>query len=119
MNTAILGASPKPERYAHRAQVELLAQGHRAFPISPQGATILDTPGYTSILEIEEPIDTLTLYLSPSRLRPLVTDIIQASPRRVIFNPGTEARDVAEQLQGAGIETLEACTLVMLATGSF
>lgn len=119
MNTAILGASPKPDRYAHKAQTQLLAHGHPVFPISPTGATILDVPGYSSISQITEPIDTLTLYLSPTRLEPLIPEIIAANPRRIIFNPGTESPSAAEQFAAANIETLEACTLVLLATGTF
>lgn len=119
MNTAILGASAKPERYAHKAHQQLLAHGHRVFPISPTGATILETPGFTSIAEINEPIDTLTLYVSPKRLEPLLPGIIAAQPRRVIFNPGTESSEAQKQLQDAGIETIEACTLVLLATESY
>lgn len=38
------------------------------------------------------------------------------NPRRVIFNPGTENADFAQQLEQDGIATEEACTLVLLAT---
>jgi len=37
----------------------------------------------------------------------------------VIFNPGAENPDLAERLRKQGVETLEACTLVLLRTGQF
>jgi hypothetical protein len=40
-------------------------------------------------------------------------------PARVIFNPGTENQEFAQQLEAQGIETIEACTLVMLRTGQY
>jgi hypothetical protein len=45
--------------------------------------------------------------------------ILKLKPRRVIFNPGSENADLAQKLQNAGIEIVEACTLVMLRTGQF
>jgi uncharacterized protein len=37
----------------------------------------------------------------------------------VVFNPGTENPDFEQKLEEAGIEALEACTLVMLRTGQY
>jgi len=37
----------------------------------------------------------------------------------VVFNPGTESPAVQERLDDAGIDWLEACTLVMLRSGQF
>ena len=41
------------------------------------------------------------------------------SGRRVIFNPGTENGELEAALRAAGIESEEACTLVLLRTGQF
>lgn len=119
MNVAILGASAKPERYAHKAQVLLMSHGHAVFPVSPTGAEILGVAGYSSINEILEKIDTLTLYLGPDRLAPLIDEIISAKPGRVIFNPGTESAEAMAAFREAGIACEEACTLVLLNTGAF
>jgi hypothetical protein len=35
-------------------------------------------------------IDTVTLYLNPTRQRDYYNYIVEAKPKRVIFNPGTE-----------------------------
>ena len=50
---------------------------------------------------------------------PVLDSLIEATPRRVIFNPGRECPEAKEKLEAAGIETEEACTLVLLRTGSF
>jgi len=118
-HTVILGASPKPDRYAYKAHQKLLAQAHSVLPVSPTGATILETPGFSTIAEITQPIDTVTLYLSPKRLEPILPELIAAQPRRVIFNPGTESSLAQQQLREAGIPFIEACTLVLLATGDY
>ena len=116
MKVAILGASPKPERYSHKAQLLLMEHGHEVFPVSPTEREILGVEGMT---EVPDGMDTVTLYLGPDRLMPVLDRLIEAAPRRVIFNPGTESREAQEKLEAAGITTEEACTLVMLRTGSF
>jgi predicted CoA-binding protein len=116
---AIIGASHKPHRYAHRAQVMLMEHGHRVFPVSGNGRSILDVKGYTCISEIDEPIDTVALYLNPERHQPLVEDILKAQPRRIIFNPGTESDHLIDTYSEQGIDAMRACTLVMLQTQQF
>jgi predicted CoA-binding protein len=97
----------------------LMEHEAQVFPVSPTGAEILGVAGYSAVSEIKEEIDTLTLYLGPDRLGPLVEEIILAKPRRVIFNPGTESEDVMTAFERVGIECEEACTLVLLRTGAF
>jgi predicted CoA-binding protein len=118
-NVAIIGASHKPQRYAYQAQELLMGHQHTVFPISGNGREILGVPGYRSISDIEQAIDTVTLYLNPQRHQPIIEDLLNAGPRRIIFNPGTESDELIQGYRDAGIETLEACTLVMLRTGQF
>jgi hypothetical protein len=40
-------------------------------------------------------------------------------PSRVIFNPGSEDKKFAERLVNAGIEVIEACTLIMIASDQY
>lgn len=119
MNVAILGASPKSDRYANMAQKRLMQAGYRVIPVSPFYTEVLGVPSLAAINQIEPPLDTLTLYLSAEKLAPLADDIIRLHPRRVIFNPGTESSDIETRLQQAGIKTEQACTLVLLSTGQF
>ncbi len=116
---AILGASPKPDRYAYRAMEMLRRQGHRAIPVNPAFPEILGETCYASIADIVEPIDTVTMYLGPQRSTPLIPEIVAAKPRRIIMNPGAENDDLARQARAAGIEVDEACTLVLLQTDAW
>ena len=55
----------------------------------------------------------------PGTMRKQLEDLIAARPRRVILNPGTESEPLERALDEHGIPYLEACTLVLLATGQF
>ncbi|MBL7000802.1 MAG: CoA-binding protein [Gammaproteobacteria bacterium] len=119
LSVAIIGASHKPQRYAYKAQKMLMDYHHSVFPVSGNGREILGVAGYSSILDIGHPIDTITLYLNPERHLPIKDAILACKPRRIIFNPGTESTALMRAYQALGIETLEACTLVMLTTDQF
>jgi predicted CoA-binding protein len=118
-NVAILGASPKPDRYAYKAFELLREYGHRPIPINPAFPEILGEKCYPKISEAPGPIDTVTLYLGEARSNPLIDEIINAKPRRIIMNPGAENFALAEKAEDAGIEVVEGCTLVMLRAGQF
>jgi len=118
-HVAVLGATPKPNRYANQA-IRLLQEHHyRITPIHPKIAVIEDLPVVSSVSKIIDAVDTLTLYVGPARLEPMLDELMALNPGRVIFNPGTESRLYQQRLNEAGIEWLEACTLVMLRTNQF
>ena len=116
---AILGASPKPDRYAYKAFQMLREFGHQPIPVNPAFDEILGEKCYPTITDAPKPIDTVTMYLGEARSNPLIEEIIKAKPRRIIMNPGAENFALAEKAEEAGIEVVEGCTLVMLRTGQF
>jgi len=116
---AVLGASPKPDRYACKAMQMLREHGHRAVPVNPAFQEVLGETCYQSITEVPGPVETVTMYLGKTRSDPLIDEIVAAKPRRIIMNPGAEKDDLAEKAEAAGIEVDYACTLVLLQTGAF
>ncbi len=119
MNVAVLGASNKPERYSNMAVKLLQQNGHAVFPVNPALPDIDGIRVFARLGDIRAPIDTVTVYLGAERSNALAAEILTARPRRVIFNPGAENPELAAQLQAAGIEVVQACTLVLLKTGGF
>ncbi len=116
---AVLGASPKPDRYAYRAMQLLRQFGHRAIPVNPAFPEILGDTCYPRLSDVPDRVDTITMYLGKQRSDPLIDDIIAAKPKRIIMNPGAENDELARKAEAAGIEPIYDCTLVMLQTGSF
>jgi len=118
-HVAVLGASPKPARYANQCIRLLKEHGYRITPLHPRFEEVEDLPVIHSLGEITDPVDTLTLYVGARLLEPQAEDIVRLSPGRVIFNPGTESKLLQQRLDDAGIEWFEACTLVLLRTDQF
>lgn len=119
MRVLIVGASKKSERYANMAMKRLIEKGHEVILFNPAESEIEGHPVVNSLEEVQGPVDTVTLYVGPKHLEPMIEGIIACGPKRIISNPGTETPAMAERARAAGIEYLEACTLVLLTTGQF
>jgi len=118
--TVVVGASPNPSRYAYRASHMLSEYGHDIVPLSIKrgsvaGEEIKDLRQRPHISDI----DTLTLYIGPQHHNQWMEYLLELSPRRIIFNPGTENPDFIAQAEAKGIEVVEGCTLVMLQSGVY
>lgn len=118
-NVAVLGASPKPERYSNQALRLLASFDYRPTPVNPAYDEIEGMICFPALADIGEPVHTVTIYLDPARSAPLIDEILAANPQRIIMNPGAENEELAAAASGAGIEVVEGCTLVMLRSGLF
>lgn len=114
--TVVLGASDDPERYAYKALLRLLENGHPVLPVNPKLSALEGIPVYRELSEIREKVDTVTVYLSPARSTPLADQFVALAPKRVILNPGAENPELERALDAAGIPWMHACTLVLLST---
>jgi predicted CoA-binding protein len=116
--TLVLGASDNPERYSYLAVNRLRANGHPVEAIGRQKMKIFDVPVNNEKIAFTD-IDTVTLYLNPARQKEYYDYILSLHPKRVIFNPGAENRELYDLVESANIQAMEACTLVLLSTGQF
>ncbi|MEM8526335.1 MAG: CoA-binding protein [Bacteroidota bacterium] len=116
--TLVLGASTNPSRVSYDAVHRLKNAGEEVIPLSNKKGEIADIPILNDTPELEG-IDTITLYLNPQRQVFYYDYILSLKPHRIIFNPGTENPELSKLAREKGIETENACTLVMLATGTY
>ncbi|MBL7929175.1 MAG: CoA-binding protein [Bacteroidia bacterium] len=114
----VIGASENPARYSFMAVNRLLMSGYEVIAVGVKKGKIREVNIITEMNAVEA-VHTVTLYINPIHQEAYYDAILKLKPQRVIFNPGAENPDFEEQLQKAGIETVQACTLVMLSTGQF
>ena len=116
--TVVLGASENPQRYSFLAVEKLKKYGHPVVAVGRNAGQIGDTTILTGQPTIED-VDTLTLYINPSLQAEMESYIFSLKPKRILFNPGTENPELEKKAGSLGIETQEACTLVLLGTGQY
>ena len=116
--TVVVGASPNPARYAYVATQRLRRAGHEVVAVGLRGGQIGEVVIHADRPAVPD-VDTVTLYVGPQHQPAWRDYILGLRPKRIIFNPGTENPELARAARAQGIETEEACTLVMLATGQY
>jgi predicted CoA-binding protein len=116
--TLVIGASENPERYSNKAIVRLKQHGHSIAAIGNKDG-IVDGVRFSSEKKPFEDIDTVTIYLGVPHQAAYIDYVLSLKPKRIIFNPGTENDDFEAKAKEQGIQTMEACTLVMLGTGQY
>ena len=119
LNVAVVGASPKSYRYSNHAMSTLAGKGFNPIPVAPARSVILGRKVYPMLADVPERIDTITMYIRPFRQSQVLEEAVRIKPVRIIFNPGTENPSEYARLEQAGIEVIEACTLVMLMSKQF
>lgn len=118
-STLIVGASENPVRYSNISTKRLNAHGFPVYCFAKRKGMIDNTPIQTE-LPLAEEIHTITLYVgSKHQDDALIDSLIALKPKRILFNPGTENLAFENKAQAAGIEVMEACTLVLLSTGMY
>ncbi len=116
--TVVIGASPNKGRYSHLATIKLAQYGHEVIPL---GIKTGEIDGHQIIVgkpDISD-VHTITLYIRAQNQLEWYNYILKLKPHRIIFNPGAENDELNTLAQSNGIETREACTLVMLSANLY
>jgi predicted CoA-binding protein len=116
--TLVLGASPNSSRYSYLAIERLRNFKHPVIGVGKKTGQVADVQIDTNRPLIED-VDTVTLYLNASNQKQYYDYILSLHPKRIIFNPGAENEELEQLANLNGIQTQEACTLVLLSTGQY
>ncbi len=116
--TLVLGASPNSNRYSYLAIQRLRNLKHPVVGIGKRTGKVADVDINTDQPKIED-VDTVTLYMNASNQKQYYDYILSLHPKRIIFNPGAENDELDQLALKNGIQTQEACTLVLLGTGQY
>ena len=116
--TLIIGATNNPGRYANLAAHRLTAYGHDIINVGIKNGEVAGVPIERAGV-IHPDVDTITLYVGPQHQSEYFDYILKTKPKRIIFNPGTENAELEILAEENGIETMDACTLVLLSTGQY
>lgn len=116
--TLVIGASDNEERYSNMAVKLLKKYNHEVLAIGNK-ETFIDNVEVKKGTPVFDNVHSITLYLSSKNQESLYDYILSLHPKRIIFNPGTENDFLVNLAKEKGIETIEACTLVMLKTNQY
>ncbi len=116
--TLVIGASLKLDRYSNIAIRRLVKYNHETVAFGMKAGDVAGVSIDTELKQYKD-IDTVTLYLNPTRQKDYYNYIVSLKPNRVVFNPGTENPEFYTILKENNIDFEVACTLVLLGTNQY
>lgn len=117
--TLVIGASENLDRYSNKAARLLKKNGHEIVLFGKSGNEIEGVDIQKVLPSFIENLDTITLYINPTHQEAIIPQLLALKPKRIIFNPGTENPAFEQKANAQGIETENACTLVLLNLGEY
>lgn len=111
-SVAVIGASSNHEKYGNKAVRAYLLKGYEVFPVNPNEKTIEGLKSYKSILDIEEEIDRVTLYVPPKVGLTIIEEIAKKGAKELYINPGAESDELIEKARKLGLNPILACSIL-------
>jgi len=109
---AVIGASNDTAKYGNRALRAWRETEWIVHAVNPGEDEIEGMKAWDSILDIPGEVDVATLYV-PSKIGLNVADeLIEKSVGEVYINPGSGSPELKAKLEDAGIDVIEACSII-------
>jgi len=105
-NVAVVGMSKHPEKAAHFVPKYLTEQGYNIMPINPTAEKILDRKCYSSVTEIDQPIDIVDLFRPSDQVLPFVEEAIKMKPKIIWLQEGIHNLEAEELARNQGIKVV-------------
>ena len=112
----VFGASPNPIRHSFKAVKSLLRRNQEVVPIGFRKGVISGLPIQKGLPDLNG-VGTLLLYVGKKRQAEFYDYILNLSPQKIVFNPGTENPELQKMAEDKDIEVINDCALVLINGG--
>ena len=103
-NVAVVGLSDKPYRTSHAIAHALQGFGYRIFPVNPNlTGPVLGEEPYSTVAEIEEPIDIVDVFRRSETVLPVAEDAVAAGARALWMQLGVVNDAAADRAAEHGL----------------
>jgi len=103
---AVVGLSPKESRDSNRVARYLMQQGYEVIPVNPGQKEILGKTCYRSLADIPFEVDMANLFLSSTRVPPVIDQAIDKGIRAIWMQLGVVHDGAARKAREAGIQVV-------------
>lgn len=110
---AIIGASANRQKFGNKCVRAYQKLGWVVFPINPKEAEIEGIKCYSSISDLPQKPDRVSVYLPPQVTVSLIPELLEAGIKSVILNPGAESEELVKALRDNGINPQLVCSIRM------
>ena len=100
---AVVGASTDERKAAHVIPKHLQSQGYRIIPVNPKGGEILGEHVYTSLEEIEVPVDVVEVFRPAAAAETIAREAVAIGADVLWFQLGTHTAEAIQLAADGGL----------------
>jgi len=109
---AIVGASTDRSKFGNKAVRAFTQRGFRVFPVHPREPVIEGLPAFTSVRDLPERPDLVSVYLPAAVSLKVLPDIAARGCDELWLNPGADDPGVVEAAEKLGLNVIQACSIL-------
>ncbi len=110
---AILGASADRTKFGNISVRTHLESDWTVYPVNPKGGEIEGLPAYKSLAEVPGGrLKRISVYLPPAVTLGLLSEIADKGCDELWLNPGSESDELVARAEAAGLNVIQACSIV-------
>ena len=109
---AIIGDVLNPAKWANKSMRAHQMAGYQVFPVNPSGGEIEGLKVYTSLEDIPERTDRISVYLRPALVMQALDAIAEKGCDELWLNPGTYTPEVIERAESLGLNAIRGCSII-------
>lgn len=109
---AIVGASANRAKYGNKAVRAFVQGGWTVYPVNARESEVEGLPCYSSIAEVPEPLERVSMYVPPAIGITMLGEIAKKNPAEFFLNPGSESPELIEAARALGLNPIQACSVV-------
>ncbi|WP_039764457.1 MULTISPECIES: CoA-binding protein [unclassified Caldicellulosiruptor] len=114
-NWAVVGATPRKEKYGYLVFKRLMERGYNVFAVNPFYNEIEGHKVYKSLEEVSDNIECVSMIVSPDKGEKYVKEAAALGVKYIWFQPGAESIKLIDMCKELSlIPIYNACILVTL-----
>ena len=113
---AVVGASRDRNKYCNKVLRCYQQNERNVFPVNPGTSEVEGLAAYTSLKDLPEPVDSVSIITPPHVTETVVEDAHQTGVKNLWMQPGAESPDAVERAEELGLNVIAdgSCLLVVL-----
>jgi uncharacterized protein len=105
-HVAVIGMSKNDDKAAHYVPKYLLKNGYDIIPINPTTNEILGKKCYSSISDVDFPVDIVDVFRPSELVLPIVEEAIKKNPKVIWLQEGIHNIEAEEMARKKGIKVV-------------
>ena len=100
---AVIGASANETKAAHIVPSYLQSQGYRIVPVNPNEEEVLGERAFSSLREIDEPLDVVEVFRPPAEAPAIARDAVAIGAKALWLQLGIDSEEAVQIADEAGL----------------